>query len=45
MTGASGYTASIVGTATATMYYGLYGGVNEVITNSPAGSSLEGTYI
>lgn len=45
VTGASGYSATIVGTATATFLYGLYGGVNEVITNSPTSSSLQGTYI
>lgn len=45
VTGASGYSATVAGSATATLLYGLYGGVNEVITNSPTSSTLQGTYI
>ena len=43
-TNASSYSGTIIGSITSTMYYGLYGGVNEVVTNGPTTSAMTGSY-
>lgn len=45
MTSSRAYTASLTGSVTTTVYHGLYGGVNEVITTGPDTSPyFDGNY-
>ena len=46
MTSAMAYTSTLFGNFTTTVYYGLYGGVNEAIVNGPASyDGLDGSYV